>query len=274
MNKPLLMTLVACLWASTASAQTTIGFDSVESRTSAADYTEGGIVFGDPSNFPATIAPDTGGIPSNGTPFLSDCGFCAPFLEAEEGGLFDLLSVDLGEFLFFGSGPFPTPVTIVGVKEDGSTGQVTVTTDGIVGFESFELDARFTDLASARFSTGLFTSIAIDDIVVNVGLDKPTLAVSPPSGLYATTQAFDLTLIVLGASSATIGSATLDGEDFTAELIACAVEGALDSLPGSTFRCPIPLDEGEHTFSASVESSDGTTTQDSVTWELLSNTEP
>ena len=93
-------TLILCLWASAASGQTTIGFDAVEGRTSVVGYSEGGIVFDDESNFAAPIALDTGGVPSNGTPFLSSCGICLPSLEAEEGGLFDLLSVSLGEFLF------------------------------------------------------------------------------------------------------------------------------------------------------------------------------
>ncbi len=275
MYKLLLTTLVACLWVSAASGQTTIGFDSVEQQLSIAGYTEGGIVFDDESNFEAPIVPDRGGIPSNGTPYLSSCGICIPSLEAEDGGLFDLLGVDLGEFLFFGSGPFPIPVTITGVKKDGSTAQLSVTTDGIVGFEPFELDERFTDLVSARFSTtSPFLAIAIDNIRVTVGLDKPALTISPASGLYTTAQAFDLTLIVLGASSGAILSATLDGVDFTDDLATCAVEGQLDSVPGLTFRCPIDLEEGVHTFSASVESSDGTTTEDSVTWEMLSNSEP
>ena len=307
MNKLLLTTLVACLWASASSAQTTIGFDSVESRTSIEGYTEGGIAFGDESNFAATIGPDTGGIPSNGTPFLSSCGICLPSLEAEEGGcrrshggvdvgcpvdslcqpprfLFEILHVEILAVVLgitkayttrVGSGPFPIQVTITGLRNDGSIAALAVTTDGIVGFEAFELDEQFTDLVSAQFSTASpFLAIAIDDIRVRVGLDKPALTISPASGLYVTTQAFDLTLIVAGASLGTILNGTLDGADFTAELAACAVEGQLDSVPGVTFRCPIDLDGGVHTFSASVESSDGTTTDDSVTWELLPNSEP
>ena len=275
MSRPLLTTLVTCLWVSAASGQTTIGFDSVGQRVSVAGYAEGGIVFGDQSRFAATVAPDAGGIPSNCTPFLSSCGICIPSLEAEHGGLFDLLDVALGEFLFFGTGPFPTRVTITGVKKDGSRAQLDVTTDGIVGFEPFGLDERFTDLVSARFQTAsLYTAIAIDDIRVNVGLDKPALTISPPSGLYTTTQAFDLTLIVAGASSGAILNATLDGEDFTAELAACAVEGQLESVPGLTFRCSIDPGEGTHILSASIESLDGARTEDSVTWDVLSSSEP
>ena len=86
MYKLLLTTLVACLWVSAASGQTTIGFDSVEQQVSIAGYTEGGIVFGDESNFEAPIMPDSGRIPSNGTPYLSSCGICIPSLEAEGAG--------------------------------------------------------------------------------------------------------------------------------------------------------------------------------------------
>ncbi len=92
-----------------------------------------------------------------------------------------------------------------------------------------------------------------------------------------TSQAFDLTLIVTGADSASVASASLDGGDFTAALDTCAVEGTLDSVPGVTLRCPLDgafLGVGEHGFEATVELEDGSTASDAATWEVLGNSEP
>lgn len=282
MTRLLLASLSLVLCAAAASAQTTITFDPPDGSSFIFGYTEGGIVFGDNGvfadrGFGATISPDFGGIPSNGTAFLSTCGTCVPSLEAADGGLFDLLSVDLGEFQFFGFGPAPTLVFISGVKKDGSTVQLEITTDGIVGFESFALGGELTDLVSATISSfSPYIAIGVDNIGVRAGLDKPALTVSPASGIYTTQQAFDLALIVVGvgASAGTVQSATLDGADFSAELDECAVEGGLDATPGTTLRCPIELGEGVHTFEATFELADGSTTSDSATWEVLASTEP
>jgi hypothetical protein len=278
----LLASLSLVLWAAAASAQTTITFDPLDESIVIFGYTEGGIVFGDNGiyadrGFGASITPDFGGIPSNGTAFISSCGTCVPSLQAADGGLFDLLSVDLGEFQFFGFGPSPTLVFVSGVKEDGSTVRLEITTDGIVGFESFALGTEFTDLVSAEIATfSPYLAIGIDDIGVRAGLDKPALTVSPASGIYTTQQAFDLALIVVGvgASAGEVQSATLDGTDFSAELDACAIEGNLDSGAGTTLRCSIELAEGLHTFEATFELPDGSTTSDTATWEVLASTEP
>ena len=111
------------------------------------------------------------------------------------------------------------------------------------------------------------------------GLEKPTLAVSPASGAYVTSQAFDITLIVVGAdaASAAIVDATLDGLDFMNGLADCAIDGSLDSAAGVTFRCPLDaaqLGTGTHTFEATIELDDGTTATDSATWEIFGNSEP
>ena len=89
-----------------------------------------------------------------------------------------------------------------------------------------------------------------------------------------TTQAFDLTLIVPAVSGGTVQAATLDGVDFSAELAACAIDGELDNVSGTSVRCPLELDEGEHTFEAIFELPSGSTTSDAVTWEVLGTSEP
>ncbi|MEN8183404.1 MAG: hypothetical protein ABFS46_12810, partial [Myxococcota bacterium] len=224
------------------------------------------------------IVADTGGVPSNGTAFVSQCGICRVSLHAVDGGLFDLAAVDLGEPLLFGSfGPFATGVTIAGTREDGTTVSANVVTDGIVGFETFLLDDTFSDLVSVAFPTpSAFGAISIDNLVVRAGVEKPTLLISPPSGSYVTTQRFDLTLITVGADAATLLAATLDGADFTGFLESCASEGRLDSVPGVTLRCPVDgalFGEGTHTLEVTVELG-GETASDEVGWEVLASSEP
>lgn len=284
MIRLLVALLLGALAAGAASAQTTITFDPRPPGDPAdgvlvriGGYTEGGIVFTASPEPGSAIVEDSGGVPSNGTAFLSKCGICRPSFAPVAGGLFDLVSVDLGELLFFGFGPFATAVTITGVKEDGSMVSVDLTADGVAGFERFVLDERFVDLASAEISTlSPYAGLAIDNLTLVVGLDKPTLSVSPASGRYVTSQGFDLTLILEGADAATIAAATLDGADFSGPLAACAVVGELDAVPGVTFRCPLDgafLGAGTHTFEATLELEDGRTVSESADWEVVANSE-
>ncbi len=275
--KKLLAIASGLLFANVSGAQTTtITFDSVDTvRFMVGGYTEGGMLFPDVDRFQAQIRPDSGGIPSNGTTILQVCGICRPSLVAEDGGLFDLVAVDLGEFLSYGYGPFPTAVRVFAVKEDDSTVQLDLTTDGNAGFERISFGEDLTNVKSVTFTPALlFSNIAIDDIEVRTSLDRPALRISPPSGLYVTTQAFDLTLIVPAVSDGTVQAATLDGVDFSADLAACAIDGELDDVPGISLRCPLELDEGEHTFEATFELPSGSTTSDAVIWEVLGTSEP
>ena len=268
------------LASSPVSAQTTVTFDPRPAgRAEIEGYTEGGIVFHDVQSPGSVILADTGGIPSNGTAFVAQCGLCRVSLQTSNGGHFDLVAADLGEPLLFGSfGPFATAVTITGTREDGTIVSADVVTDGIAGFEAFFFDDSFSDLASVEFSTpSFFGAISIDNLVVRAGVEKPTLLISPPSGTYVTTQAFDLTLVAVGADAAALLAATLDGDDFTDFLESCATEGRLDSVPGVTLRCPVDgafFGEGTHILEATVELGDGSTVSDDVSWEILGSSEP
>ena len=266
---------------SAAVAQTTITFDPrpAGNRVGIEGYTEAGMIFDDAQSPGSVTLADTGGVPSNGTAFVSQCGICRVSLQTVDGGLFDLVSVDLGEPLLFGSfGPFATAVTITGTREDGTPVTADVVTDGIPGFQTFVLDDAFGDVASVEFSTpSPFGAISIDNLVVVAGVEKPTLLISPSSGSYVTTQAFDLTLVIVGADVATLVAATFDGADFTAFLERCVTEGRLVSLPGVTLRCPVDgalFGEGAHTLEATVELEDGATVSDEVSWEILGSVEP
>jgi len=105
-----------------------------------------------------------------------------------------------------------------------------------------------------------------------------TLAISPASGSYVSTQNLDVTLIIGAPLAAMTGAtATLDGRDVSTQFLNCATAGTL--IPGGeTHRCGRVrgsfLGAGAHTFSATVTLSDGSVLNDTVTWDVLENTEP
>jgi len=105
-----------------------------------------------------------------------------------------------------------------------------------------------------------------------------SLALSPFSGKYVSTQGFDVTLIVKAADVTVVSlSATLDGNNVTAPLQGCVIPGTL-ILGGETFRCPNVvagpiLGVGTHTLAVTVDLSDGSSVSDEVSWEVLENSE-
>jgi len=115
----------------------------------------------------------------------------------------------------------------------------------------------------------------VDDVAIGSNV---SLTISPPSGNYVTTQSFDLTLIVEAPGLSVIGgSATLDGSDVIDALAACVIPGTLVS-GGQTFRCPDivagDLGTGTHTLDVTLDLSDSSSVSDTVTWEVMENTEP
>lgn len=133
--------------------------------------------------------------------------------------------------------------------------------------------SRWNDLQNVNNFAGIPVSG-----VVEVGVVTSALTISPPSGAYVTTQGFDLALIVeAGCLSVLGGSATLDGSDVTAALVSCVIPGTLVS-GGQTFRCPGltggTFGTGTHTFSVTLDLSNGPSVSDTITWEVKENTEP
>lgn len=105
-----------------------------------------------------------------------------------------------------------------------------------------------------------------------------SLTLSPPSGTYVTTQAFDLVLILQASGvTAVSGVATLDGVDRTTELTQCVVSGTL-TAGGQTFRCPAlsgaVFGPGPHTGSVCLNLSNGSQVCDTAAWDVQANTEP
>ena len=127
----------------------------------------------------------------------------------------------------------------------------------------------------------LTTGLAVLAFVVSGPLAAhaaPSLGISPPSGLYVTTEEFDLVFIVTASGLAIVGGqATVDGADVTATLAGCLVPGTL-LTGGQTFRCPglrgSLLGPGAHALTVSLTFSDGSTASSAVTWTILTTSGP
>ena len=104
------------------------------------------------------------------------------------------------------------------------------------------------------------------------------LTILPNSDAFATTQRFDLSLIVEALGRSVVGGrATLNGTDVTTALARCVIPGTL-LTGGQTFRCPGLTGGlfglGTHTLDVVLNLSDGSSISDTVIWEVLGNTEP
>ncbi len=105
-----------------------------------------------------------------------------------------------------------------------------------------------------------------------------SLAISPPSGTYVASQAFDLVLIVDAPVRTIVGGvATFDGLDILLPLAGCVRPGTLAG-GGLSLRCPglqgSLLGPGTHTLSVLLNFSDGSNAAAAVTWIVRAGTEP
>jgi len=177
-----------------------------------------------------------------------------------------------------------------------TTTEGTVTKDYVDGVEvasyTLAMGANNADLKIGTSSTCQHFPGPVDDVLIynraltpaeiiaiyNLPPGGNTLAVSPASGSYVSTQTMDVTLIIKSPLATMTGAtATLDGGDVSTPFLNCAVAGTL--IPGGeTHRCGHVrgrfLGAGTHTFSATVTLSDGSVLTDTVTWDVLENTEP
>ncbi len=103
------------------------------------------------------------------------------------------------------------------------------------------------------------------------------LGLSPPTGVYVTTQQFDPTVLLAPGVDVVASRATFDGTDVTDFFLDCAIPGSL-STGGQTLRCPdvagSTLGSGLHAAAVILDLADGTNLIGAVTWELLANSEP
>ena len=73
---------------------------------------------------------------------------------------------------------------------------------------------------------------------VTTAFASGSFSISPPSGNYVSTQAFDVVLLVNALGRTIVDTrATLDGADVTAALAHCVIAGTL-LTGGVTARCP------------------------------------
>ena len=168
-----------------------------------------------------------------------------------------------------------------------------------VGDAGFDIDPAGTLVAALTVGgqNGLYTIDPATGVATLVGpigngslgisglaaVSTLALTISPPSGIYATNQAFDLQLFV-EAAGRTIGGGTLtfDGIDVAAALAGCLLPGTQVPGGGLTLRCPglsgALLGVGTHTLVATLTFSgggaNGASATSSVTWTVVQTTEP
>ena len=129
-------------------------------------------------------------------------------------------------------------------------------------------------VASAQEQNNITNTVFSDNIY-----GTNALAISPPSGIYVSSQGFDLVLIVHSPGlSSDLTNVTWNDTDVTAMFDNCAILGILLTADGTTLRCPalsgVFLGTGTHTISARVFLSDGSSVTNSVTWVVTDNAEP
>lgn len=106
---------------------------------------------------------------------------------------------------------------------------------------------------------------------------------SPPSGVYVSTQKFDLSLIIESVTDLTVVDvyATLNGTDVSERVRSCRYKGYLiadrTTKVGTTIRCPNisarNLDVGDNEFNVTLTMSNGSTVSKIVNWEVKENIE-
>ena len=184
---------------------------------------------------------------------------------------------------------FSPPVSLVQINagaRDG--GQIRMDAfDGVGGLLGGDALPMTADLQTLRIeSSGGIARVVVTLPTTTFGvLDdlaflpvSTVVTISPASGILATTQNFDVMILLEAPGLSVVGLlATLDGGDVTPSLLACAVSGTL-LAGGQTFRCPGltggALGAGMHTLSVTFSLSDGSQVNDSVAWEVRENTEP
>ena len=157
-------------------------------------------------------------------------------------------------------------------------GDYTVFRNTVTGFyAAFRVDAIYASqpFASADVSWYLQENGGADFGPCAV---PASFSISPATGNYVSTQAFDLTLIARSSSGQTVTglNATFNGVNVSSLLLSCVQAGTL-LAGGQTFRCPNVtgafLGEGVNSLNVTIDLSDGSQISESVVWTVEGNIE-
>ena len=242
----------------------------------------------------ARLVPDTGALAADDTN-LSPAGaivdavaYTNPFAGATTTTLYALNQATNGLATIGGVNGTPSPnlgavieVGPLGVTFAGSTTAFDIATNN-AAFAALRPSGGGLSLYTINLTTGGATlvgaigdgTLALDDIAIV----DPGLVVSPPSGTYTSSQAFDIVLLADPQGQAiTGGTATFNAMPVTAFLSSCLRPGTAAGGMLS-FRCPNvggpATGAGTHTFVVRLQLSDGAVVQRSVTWNVQAVTEP
>jgi hypothetical protein len=103
----------------------------------------------------------------------------------------------------------------------------------------------------------------------------PKFTILPTSGLYASTQQFDMVLLFGTSAGFPVGVlAALDGVDISSAVLSCALDhlGTTVTGPSYTFRCPVSggaFAEGSHVLTVVALFADGSAAENTVTWTIV-----
>ncbi len=145
-------------------------------------------------------------------------------------------------------------------------------------FQSVLGPGPYTLDVTAQFQDGSTRSEFVTYQLLTANDSLPGVAILPSTGLIATTQRFDLVLVI-GRPDIAGGSLTLDGSDVSAAFLNCASARPVAVLGGGgfAFSCPLiggVLPPGSHIVSVNLVFSDTTTASDAVVLQVVQNTEP
>lgn len=223
--------------------------------------------------------------------------------------LFTALNSNVVDVLFFVPGTTDVPAATTGfgavftdVDSETSTKMEFYAPDGALLFERFVLpwagdeslsflgvsfDAgevvarvRITsgNAAPGPAEAGDLDLVVMDDFLYGEPVATTGLAITPGSGQFFRTGAFDVVLGLEMPAGASIvsGRVMLNGSDVTQAFVSCIQPGTIVG-GGQTLRCPLPgnlFAAGDHVLQVELTLSDATRIRNAVRWSVTANTEP
>jgi uncharacterized protein DUF4394 len=241
----------------------------------------------------ARLVPDNGTLAGNDTNLtvaaaVDAVAYTNPFAGATVTTLYALNATTNSLALIGGINGTPSPnggvvsdIGALGITFAGSPAAFDIATNN-VAWAALRPSGGALSLYTINLTTGAatLTGIVGDGTLIldDIAIVDPTLTLSPPTGIYASRQAFDLVLLANPQGGAvTGGTATFNGADVSGILAGCFRFG---TAAGGiiSFRCPNiggPITgPGTHTFVVRLVTGDGRVVQRSVTWTVVAVSEP